>query len=226
MDSSTPASGRCTYCGETVPPNEMAAHLSRCSARQSALATYQPATSIEGTYFHLYVEDVWTGTYWMHLEMDGSVPLVRLDSYLRATWLECCGHRSAFTAAKDDEPAIRMQRPAHDVFQDFGAIHHQYDFDRTSKTAIRVVGHRKGHPVGPYPIMLMARNHAPEIPCTTCDQPAEWLCLKCLEGDAPDTFCTQHADAHRHQTQDVLLPIVNSPRVGMCTYSGPATPPH
>ena len=32
-------------------------------------------------------------------------------------------------------------------------------------------------------------------------------------------LCEAHAEKHRHQ--DMFLPVVNSPRVGMCGYTGP-----
>ena len=37
-------------------------------------------------------------------------------------------------------------------------------------------------------------------------------------------FCQEHADEHEHD--DMLMPIVNSPRTGMCGYTGPAEPPY
>lgn len=36
----------------------------------------------------------------MHLEADAYATLEDLDAFLRSTWLECCGHMSAFTINK------------------------------------------------------------------------------------------------------------------------------
>ena len=36
------------------------------------------------------------GPYWLHLEVQGDVRLTVLDAFLRAIWLECCGHMSQF----------------------------------------------------------------------------------------------------------------------------------
>ena len=35
--------------------------------------------------------------YWMHLKVFTNVKLWELDNFFRDTWLECCGHMSAFT---------------------------------------------------------------------------------------------------------------------------------
>jgi len=47
--------------------------------------------------YHLQVQDDWGGDFWLHLEMPGKATLEDLDYYLRAIWLECCGHLSQFS---------------------------------------------------------------------------------------------------------------------------------
>jgi hypothetical protein len=38
--------------------------------------------------------------------------------------------------------------------------------------------------------------------------------------DSPNGWlCDAHAEKHKHQ--DMFLPVVNSPRVGQCGYTGP-----
>ena len=54
-----------------------------------------------------------------------------------------------------------------------------------------------------------------------------WLCFECMyELDEPGTLCDRHAEEHPHQDYGEPVPLVNSPRVGMCGYSGPAEPPY
>jgi hypothetical protein len=104
---------------------------------------------------------------------------------------------------------------------------HIYDFGTSSETLTKVVGTRRGKPVTPHPIALMARNNPPEIPCVECDQPASWLCLECLyDLDEPGTLCDQHAQDHPHEDYGEPMALVNSPRVGLCGYTGPAEPPY
>jgi len=45
---------------------------------------------------HLVVKGRDLPMFWMHLEVTASTTLTTLDRFLRATWLECCGHLSAF----------------------------------------------------------------------------------------------------------------------------------
>ncbi len=45
------------------------------------------------------------------------------------------------------------------------------------------------------------------------------LCPYCIDsGDA--LFCDAHAEAHEHAAEEVCLPVVNSPRMGVCAYTG------
>jgi hypothetical protein len=71
----------------------------------------------------------------------------------------------------------------------------------------------------------MARNAPPDVRCMECEQPASWLCIECMyEEDRPGMLCEQHAEGHPHKDYGEPVPVVNSPRVGMCGYAGPAKP--
>jgi hypothetical protein len=51
------------------------------------------------------------------------------------------------------------------------------------------------------------------------------VCAECVwEDEDGARFCEAHADEHEHD--DMLMPVVNSPRTGMCGYDGPAEPPY
>ena len=50
--------------------------------------------------FHLLVEGKYLPMYWMHLEMPAKATLLDLDDFLRAIWVECCDHLSAFKVGK------------------------------------------------------------------------------------------------------------------------------
>ena len=55
---------------------------------------------------------------------------------------------------------------------------------------------------------------------------AAWLCTECLiEDDVWGTLCDKHAKTHPHGNYGEPIPLVNSPRLGMCGYDGPAEPP-
>jgi hypothetical protein len=41
-------------------------------------------------------------------------------------------------------------------------------------------------------------------------------------------FCDAHTEEHAEDLdhEEMMMPIVNSPRTGMCGYDGPAEPPY
>jgi hypothetical protein len=57
------------------------------------------------------------------------------------------------------------------------------------------------------------------------DQKAVWLCMECVYDKGEDVFlCAEHLEDHEHEEGPIAL--VNSPRLGICDYTGPAEPPH
>jgi len=83
----------------------------------------------------------------------------------------------------------------------------------------------QGKPANKRPISLLARNQMPEGTCQECDQKANWLCLECLYEEGKSGYlCDEHVENHEHEEGPVAL--VNSPRLGMCGYNGPAEPPY
>jgi hypothetical protein len=177
--------------------------------------------------YHLQVQDAWWGDYWLHLEMRGSAKLADLDYYLRAIWLECCGHLSRFSVGGWQGTEIPKRRQIQQVFRPGVELTHIYDFGTSSKTLIKMVRGRTGKPLTSHPLMLLARNDPPEVVCMECGQPASWLCMECMyEFNEPGTLCDAHAQEHPHDNYGELRSLVNSPRVGMCGYDGPSEPPY
>jgi hypothetical protein len=202
-------------------------HLSSCSARQEAISQANQASGKVQSVYHLQIQDSWQRDFWLHLEMNGSATLHDLDQYLRAIWLECCGHLSQFSVGGWSGHEIPMNKRVEQVFNPGVELTHIYDFGTSSETLVNAVGLRQGQPLTKHPIFLMARNEPPEAECMECDQPAAWLCMECLyELDEPGLLCDQHAKDHPHEDYGEPVPLVNSPRMGMCGYSGPADPPY
>ncbi|MCI0576107.1 MAG: plasmid pRiA4b ORF-3 family protein [Chloroflexi bacterium] len=230
--------GKCVYCGREMTRGGLARHLSTCAGRQAAVEAADQKPGKEQTMYHLQVQDAWGGTYWLHLEMQGTATLEELDHYLRAIWLECCGHLSSFSIGPyrytqlfddglgmDDDRAMNVQ--VRRLFRPGMAIPYEYDFGTTSELMIQVVDKREGRPTTPHPIALMARNDPPEIVCMECGQPAAYLCVECMyETDESGALCETHAGEHPHDNYGEPMPVVNSPRIGMCGYEGPAEPPY
>ena len=227
MAQRTQSRGKCTLCGREMANAGLTRHLPACPQRKEAISEANQAPGEEQALYHLRVRDAWQRDFWLHLEMRGSATLADLDHYLRAIWLECCDHLSRFSIGGWSGDEIPKRTRAGRIFEPGVELTHIYDFGTSSETMIAVVGVREGQALTAHPIMLMARNNRPEADCMECEQPASWLCMECLyEWDRAGTLCDQHVKAHPHEDYGEPIPLVNSPRVGMCGYCGPADPPY
>jgi hypothetical protein len=205
----------------------MVKHLGTCSKRQAAIENGGRGKDNWETLYHLCVRDASRGEYWLDLEMSGSRTLKDLDSYLRGIWLECCGHLSQFSTGGWRGNEMPMSRKIGQVFQPGVELTHIYDFGTSSETLIEAVGTREGKPTTTRPVALMARNLMPEAQCVECERPAVWLCMECvIEENEWGVLCDEHAKTHPHRNYGEPTKLVNSPRMGMCGYTGPAEPPY
>lgn len=219
--------GICAFCGETVVKRSVTKHLQKCSKYLESVQAAEASGREPQTIWHIRAQDAYSKRYWLDLEMNGLTTMDSLDYYLRAIWLECCDHLSQFTTGGWQGTEIPLSRKADRVFQSVPKLTHFYDFGTTSETEILVIGSRQGIPLTQHPITLLMRNAEPEAPCQVCGQPAKWLCLVCEDEDYPSgLLCEEHAKDHPHDDYGDLVKWVNSPRVGICGYSGPAEPPY
>lgn len=226
--------GSCVYCGKDFTRWGMTKHLQSCPQR--AEHTGKAAGSGKAVpIFHLLVQDAYGGDFWLHLEMPGQTTLQELDGYLRAIWLECCGHLSAFELGGTRYTQILegyemwgnetdINVPVAQVFRPGLQGSHEYDFGSTTELSLEVVAERKGTWQG-NPIALMARNAPLDLKCSVCGKAAEWICTDCLYEADDWFFCEEHLLEHEHG-DEMTLPVVNSPRMGTCGYEGPTEPPY
>lgn len=218
--------GNCAFCDKELSKGGMTKHLASCKARKSAIEKAAEKKSKAETLYHLRVQDAYRADFWLNLEMRGSKKLADLDNYLRAIWLECCGHLSEFSLQRFQD-TIAMSRTINQVFGDLDSLMHTYDFGTSSETLVKLVDARKGKPLSAKPIFLMARNNLPIETCIECDKPATYLCMECLyEDQVWGTLCDEHAESHPHDDYGEPVELMNSPRVGMCGYDGPAEAPY
>jgi len=156
--------GTCAFCGREMTRSGLGRHLRTCRNRQEAIQAADREAGRAEMLYHLQVQDAWGGAYWLHLEMKGSARLVDLDRYLRAIWLECCGHLSRFSFGGWQGAEIAKSRRADQVFAPGVELTHIYDFGTTSETLIKYLDVREGKPLTRHLIYLMGRNAPPPIP--------------------------------------------------------------
>ena len=220
--------GKCTFCGGTFAKSAMANHLKSCKAREPApelSAANRKRSPKQARIFHIVVEGRDRPMYWMHVEVPEDATLGKLDEFLRHIWLECCGHLSAFTIDEARYTSDRerdfgeksMRAKLGDVLDLGTKFYHEYDFGTTTELTLRVVAERVGQTRGKE-IGIMARNDPPAITCDTCEKPAAKICAECVWEDE-GWLCDVCAEEHECG-EEMLLPVVNSPRVGMCGYTG------
>lgn len=95
-------------------------------------------------------------------------------------------------------------------------FHYEYDMGTTTALEGRVVGFREGS-LGRAGVRLLARNTAPEWGCSECVAAATVVCNACDDGPL---LCDAHSARHPCAEEEGFLPVVNSPRMGMCGYTG------
>ena len=227
MPRGSQSRGQCAFCGYETTKGSMVKHLATCPQRHVRITSAEQTNRQTETLYHLRVQDAYNSDFWLHVEVRGVATLKDIDAYLRVIWLECCGHLSQFSVGGWRGREIAKQRRVDTVFQHDVELTHIYDFGTSSETRIKRIGQREGVPLSARPMVLMARNVMPEATCIECGQSATHLCLECvIEADGAGTLCDQHAATHPHEDYGEPLELVNSPRLGMCGYTGPAEPPY
>jgi len=197
----------------------MTRHLSKCK-------TQTPGKLDVPRAFHLVVEGGWTKEYWLHLGVPVKMPFSKLDDFPRRIRLECCGHMSAFEiggvrysrSPMMEEEERGMEAPLGQVLDVGTKFRHEYDFGSTTELALKVVGFwSQDKPKGA--VQLLARNEPPQFVCVQCKtQPATQVCTACTQSEDA-WLCDGCAEVH-DCGEEMLLPVVNSPRVGVCAYTG------
>jgi len=269
--------GRCFLCGFSSTKGGITRHLKK------HIAEYQGKTPL--VWVRVTDQTPWNASglskaYWLDLEMPTYLSLERLDEFLRAVWVECCGHLSRFSLTRvkrgreeeisfeylsekdlaDAELLARYKKNPKKtaqwlarengipfaeaeerlaVWAQFKSVFpqardirrttlstmlkmadewkYEYDYGTTTHLHLKVMAHYHGpKPPADAPIRILSRNYKPVIPCAECGQPADYWEMD--EG-WPRPLCKRHIE---ESGSEYYLPIVNSPRTGLCGYDGPA----
>lgn len=224
--------GKCQLCGSYLARKDMTRHLKACAEKKDAAETASKKRRTRQTgIFHLFVEGRFQSAYWLHLKIRSDSTLRDLDHFLRAIWLECCGHMSAFRIEEKsylsqlfeessfgwgpERREYKMDVKLGKVLRPGMKFFHEYDFGTPTELSLKVLSYREGYMKER--LRLMARNESPPILCEMCGAKADLVCAECIWAKGA-WLCKKCAKGHEHD--DMLLPVVNSPRVGQCGYTG------
>lgn len=196
--------GNCYICGQELGKTAMKNHILKLhSATDSGQACV--LLKIEGAY---------DKDYWLFVDVPLTASLATLDRFLRDIWLECCGHLSAFSGR--DRQEIGKSRKF-STFEPGEQFLHEYDFGSTTETLITMIGRTSRKPQRPA-VRLLARNVPFQFKCVKCGAPATAICTECIYEIDDPFYCAACAEKHEHE--EMLLPVTNSPRMGVCGYCG------
>lgn len=220
--------GRCSFCGESLTCAAMARHLKVCRDRWKGKQPKTPLSGPTEKLLDIAVKgDNGLFTYWMYIQAKADATLKELDTFLRDTWLECCGHLSQFTINGVDysihpEPDMgdrSMNAKLGDILREGETFTHEYDFGTTTALGLKVMSTRQASAERrKRKIIPLARNDSPQITCDACNsRKATDVCSQCIWEGGKAWLCENCAPRHKCVKEDgegMLLPVVNSPRVG------------
>ena len=227
MAGSKTRSGVCLACGQVIAKLGIKLHLESCTKRQEKW-TLRPTGrgKVRSTSLVLlYIEGRYNPEYWIRIEIPSDARLRDLDQFLRDFWLECCGHLSRFYEEIATPPSKRkhpedvpMSVTIAEAFAPERPVYYTYDFGSSTELILTATDIRKAQ-VRDNRARVLARNLPPEIPCHVCGKPATWVVPEMAH--QPDAWvCDAHAKKLSRDLE-FLLPVTNSPRVGVCAYTGP-----
>lgn len=205
---------KCNLCSSEFTGRGIAKHLKSCIPRHLQTKSKQDFEP----FYHIHVKTAPNSDYFLHLLASENITLETLDSYLRQIWLECCGHLSAFSYERFGEE-IDKDIWAKDIFEPGMELHYVYDYGSSTELKISVNQIYHITDYSAIDIKLIARNAQPIIPCDQChNQPAMNICLECTSHE--DGWLCESCFEKHECDEEMSLPIVNSPRTGVCGYTG------
>ena len=223
MEDEYKSEGKCVYCNQTFAKAGITKHLAK---HLQDLEKEQKTTE---TAFHVKIQ---VDEMFLNLLVSGDAQLVDLDDFLRAIWLECCGHMSSFKQKGkryeidyEDEDADFGEPIGEliaNIFKEDMVLQYDYDFGSTTAFEIKIL---KSYNISiKEPVKLLSRNEPLAIMCGMCKtQPAVKICSVHMYEEYA-FYCKDCQKKHAKVCPDfkdyAAMPVVNSPRMGVCAYEG------
>lgn len=248
MDETITSEGKCLFCGKTFKSGGINRHLQThfkklVQGKENGLSfllkiepniRYWPGS---GYFLYVWVDgktkmetidgflrDIW-------LECCGHLSAFRnpnrrsigMWDFFEAEELLEKGRITEYENLMEDATGeVPMSRKAQDVFYKDLKLEYEYDFG--SSTNLTVTTSAEVKCKAEKPIVLLSRNEPLEVYCQTCGkEPAVELC-SIEDWEADYLFCSKCAKKHAKTCDDfadyAAMPVVNSPRMGVCGYVG------
>jgi hypothetical protein len=207
MKKETKSEGYCIYCNKLFSKQEIGKHL---AAHLSGMEKAGHESSAVN-YCHIEVD---SEELFLHLLVKGDAKMKVIDKFLKDIWLSAFGHKNF---------KVSMSHLVEDVFEPRIKIFHDYDFGSTTRVFLKGLKHY--HLNDKEKIILLSRNEPLKIHCSLCKKkPAAYLCTECFSDGDYSYFCEKCSVLHEEEckafTNYSQMPVVNSPRMGICGYEG------
>lgn len=201
MAASNANKGHCYLCGQELAKASMQKHL-----------TAKHASEENGQECFLLKVESEDADHWLFVDIAASSTLSALDRFLRKIWLECCGHLSMFYLPGRYGDRVGMSTKIDSLNVGFTLM---YDYDFGSETTLKIKFIKKMfRPAQRSVVRLLARNDPYEYDCCECGEHAEYVDAGAWPPELYCESCAERLDG------GYLLPVVNSPRMGVCGYTG------
>lgn len=232
--------GFCKYCGKEYTKGGMLRHLDTCKKREESFKE-ENKRSKQG-YFQISISDKYDKDYWIIIEINEKATLRELDSFIRDIWVECCGHLSSFIVGNinydiipndefcsDDDflasifgrtQVKSMDYKLKDALEVGQKFKYEYDYGSTTELTLKVDRHRVGGKKLDNDVEILSRNNPPQFICQNCRKnKAKWITPEGISFDNNIFWCDECLE-NGEDIPEYVLPICNSPRMGVCAYEG------
>ena len=246
MEQNLKSEGKCLYCGKAFAKAGINRHLKTHLDKKQNAAGVSYLVQIEqnprwgkAPYFlslwvdgeasmkqiDRFLRDIW-------LECCGHLSAFRKPqasqrggtwNLFEATALLQQGKIRAYEKLMEEENGeIPMSRKVNKVFYPKLKLEYEYDFGSSTELVLTIIDE---YPVkADAKIVLLSRNEPLKIVCDACKKkPATQMCAIHDYGD-DSLFCDKCGEKHAEECEDfddyAAMPVVNSPRMGVCAYEG------
>lgn len=204
--------GICSYCRTAIPKNirSIMKHISDCKAIVNSKRPVSP-------HMILMIEAKYIQFYWMVIKAKPDTRMETVDQFLKDIWVECCWHLSEFSESGHN---ISMDKKISDVFLYGNKIDYIYDFGSPTEITLSLI--QSVDMINDKAIQVILQNEEIEFKCSYCGKKASDLCQYCSETEdiALCEACRENHECFIEEEEDCLVPIHNSPRLGVCGYTG------
>lgn len=210
-----PGKGGCLYSGFEGDREQMLEYLLKDHSGE------RPGMETEESFLIRvsYPEDE---NFWLYASVKKDATLRQLDQFLRNVWVECCGHMSMFhigdvhySCNTRQLPGKSMNARLMNIAEKGARFSYDYDMGSTTTLELEIVGvirtaARRDK------ALLLAQNFMPRYRCVRCGKRAEMVFRPDMGPIKEAVFCEKCA--MNEEEADCMLPLLNSPRTGVCGY--------